>query len=124
DLILISETFNQFCVHKVPSTVRDQSVGVVQGIQELCEREEVPLSEIDYVLHGTTVATNITVQRNGAKVGMLTTRNYRDILHIARHKKVDNFSIQQDLPWQSDPLVKRRHRLPVTEKLAAPDGRV
>ena len=80
--------------------------------------------DVDYILHGTTVATNITIERDGATVGMLTTRNYRDILHIARHKKVENFSIQQDIPWQSEPLVKRRHRIPITEKLAAPNGKI
>ena len=124
DVILISEETNTFTVHKVPSTIHDQSIGVVKGIEEICENADVPLSDVDYILHGTTVATNITIERDGATVGMLTTRNYRDILHIARHKKVENFSIQQDIPWQSEPLVKRRHRIPITEKLAAPNGEI
>jgi len=124
DLILISEETNTFTIHKVPSTIEDQSIGVVRGIEEICENANVPLNDVDYILHGTTVATNITIERDGATVGMLTTKNYRDILHIARHKKVENFSIQQDIPWQSQPLVKRRHRLPITEKLAAPSGEV
>ena len=124
DVILISEETNTFTVHKVPSTIHDQSIGVVKGIEEICENADVPLADVDYILHGTTVATNITIERDGATVGMLTTRNYRDILHIARHKKVENFSIQQDIPWQSEPLVKRRHRIPITEKLAAPNGEI
>lgn len=124
DLILVNDLTGQIEVHKVPSTLEDQSVAVIRGIKELCQKAGVPLEAVDYVLHGTTVATNITIERDGALVGMLTTRNYRDILHIARHKKVENFSIQQDLPWQSNPLVKRRFRIPITEKLAAPDGRV
>ncbi|WP_404333035.1 hydantoinase/oxoprolinase family protein [Mesobacillus maritimus] len=124
DLILVNDTTKEIKVHKVPSTTQDQSIGVIKGIKELCELSNVALSEIDYILHGTTVATNITIEGDGAKVGMLTTKNYRDILHIARHKKVENFSIQQSLPWQDHPLVLRRHRLPITEKLAAPDGRI
>ncbi|MFC4799318.1 hydantoinase/oxoprolinase family protein [Neobacillus sp. GCM10023253] len=124
DLILVDQLNNEIHVHKVPSTLDDQSKGVIRGIKELCEKAGVPVSEVDYVLHGTTVATNITIERNGAVVGMLTTKNYRDILHIARHKKAQNFSIQQDLPWQAHPLVLRRNRLPITEKLAAPDGKV
>ncbi|KMY42748.1 hydantoinase/oxoprolinase family protein [Peribacillus loiseleuriae] len=124
DLILVDELTNQIHVHKVPSTLEDQSIGVINGIQKLCENANVPMTDIDYVLHGTTVATNITIERNGAVVGMLTTKNYRDILHIARHKKTENFSIQQDLPWQANPLVLRRNRIPITEKLQAPDGRV
>ncbi|WP_339227878.1 hydantoinase/oxoprolinase family protein [Oceanobacillus sp. FSL K6-2867] len=124
DLILVDDAANKVNVHKVPSTTYDQSVGVIRGIKELCEMSNVDVHNVEYILHGTTVATNITIEGNGAKVGMLTTRNYRDILHIARHKKVENFSIQQSLPWQDNPLVKRRHRLPITEKLQAPDGRV
>jgi 5-oxoprolinase (ATP-hydrolysing) len=55
---------------------------------------------------------------------MLTTEGFRDILHIARHKKPFNFSLQQELPWQSRPLAKRRHRLTVKERVTAPDGEV
>lgn len=124
DLILLSEDTNQFSVHKLPSTVQDQSIGVVKGIEEITDKADVPVSSLEYIYHGTTVATNITIERNGATVGMLTTKNYRDILHIARHKKVHNFSLQQDIPWQSNPLVKRRHRIPVEEKISAPNGEI
>ena len=65
------------------------------------------------MLHGTTVATNIALEHKGAEVGLITTEGFRDILHIARHKKPHNFSLQQELPWQSRPLVRRRHRLTV-----------
>lgn len=122
DLILVNDTTNELFVYKTPSTLHDQSEGVIEGIQAICKLANISVSDVDYVLHGTTVATNITIENNGAKVGMLTTRNYRDILHIARHKKLENFSIQQQLPWQTNPLVQRRHRLPITEKLSAPNG--
>ena len=55
---------------------------------------------------------------------MITTEGMRDILHIARHKKPLNFSLQQELPWQSRPLVKRRHRLTVKERVTVPHGEV
>ena len=54
---------------------------------------------------------------------MLTTEGYRDILHIARHKKPLNFSNYQDLPWQAHPVVRRRYRLTVPERLTG-DGTV
>ena len=54
---------------------------------------------------------------------MITTEGFRDILHIARHKKPLNFSLQQELPWQSRPLVKRRHRLTVAERVTVPRRR-
>jgi N-methylhydantoinase A len=111
-------------VHKVSSTPEDQSVAVVQGVVEVCKIAGVPPGEIDLVLHGTTVATNMVIERKGADVGMITTRGFRDILHMARHKRPHNFSLQFDVPWQSKPLVKRRNRLVVDERLRPPTGEV
>ena len=55
---------------------------------------------------------------------MITTRNFRDILHMARHKRPHNFSLHFEVPWQNRPLVKRRNRIPVTERILPPDGRI
>ena len=90
DLVLESE--RGIHVHKVASTPHDQSEGVLRGLSELCEMAGVRPGDIDLIVHGTTVATNITIEHNGAEVGMLTTRNFRDILHIGRHKRPHNFS--------------------------------
>ena len=111
-------------MHKVVSTPFDQSIGVVQGVVEVCSIANVAPSAIDMVLHGTTVATNMLIERKGADVGMITTRGFRDILHMARHKRPHNFSLQFDVPWQSKPLVKRRNRLVVDERLRPPTGEV
>lgn len=114
----------QIVVHKVPSTPHDQSAGVVKGVVEICRMAGIEPGDIDMVFHGTTVATNMVIERKGAEVGMLTTRGFRDILHMARHKRPHNFSLHFDVPWQSKPLVKRRNRLPVTERIMPPDGRI
>src|ERR1700676_2606826 len=111
-------------VHKVASTPADQSIGVVQGVVELCKLADVSPRDIDIVLHGTTVATNMVIERKGADVGMITTRGFRDILHMARHKRPHNFSLQFDVPWQSKPLVKRRNRIAVGERIMPPDGSI
>ena len=111
-------------VHKVPSTPEDQSVGVVQGIVEVCKIADVAVADLDVVFHGTTIATNMVIERKGAEVGMITTRGFRDILHMARHKRPHNFSLQYDVPWQSMPLVKRRNRIVVDERLMPPTGEV
>lgn len=114
----------QVVVAKVPSTPGDQSEGVVQGILKVCALAGVEPAAIDAVFHGTTVATNMVIERSGAEVGMITTRGFRDILHMARHKRPHNFSLQFDVPWQSKPLVKRRNRLPVTERIMPPSGEI
>jgi len=124
DLILVNEEDGSIVVEKVASTPDDPSRAVVEGVRQLCAKADVNLSEIDSVLHGTTVATNITLTHTGAEVGMITTEGFRDIVHIARHKRPMNFSLQQDLPWQSKPLAKRRHRLTVKERVTAPRGDV
>jgi N-methylhydantoinase A len=114
----------QIVVTKVPSTPQDQSAGVVAGILQVCRLAGIEPGAIDMVFHGTTVATNMVIERKGAEVGMITTRGFRDILHMARHKRPHNFSLQFDVPWQSKPLVKRRNRLPVTERIMPPDGTI
>ena len=93
------------------------------GIRELAARAGESPAALDQVFHGTTIATNIVIQHDGATVGMITTEGYRDILHIARHKKPLNFSNYQDLPWQAYPVVRRRHRLTVPERITK-DGSV
>ena len=111
-------------VHKVPSTPHDQSEAVVRGVVEACAMAGVSPGEVDFVFHGTTVATNMVIERKGAEVGMITTKGFRDILHMARHKRPHNFSLQFDVPWQSKPLVKRRNRIAVTERIMPPTGTV
>ena len=111
-------------VHKVSSTPADQSVGVVKGIVEVAQIAGISPGDIDMVFHGTTVATNMVIERKGAEVGMITTRGFRDILHMARHKRPHNFSLQFDVPWQSKPLVKRRNRIVVDERVMPPAGEI
>ena len=121
---LVLEADKGVFFHKVQSTPEDQSAGVLTGLQELCAISGVAPSDIELIVHGTTIATNITIEHQGAEVGMLTTRNFRDILHIGRHKRPYNFSLHFSVPWQDRPLVKRRNRIPITERILPPDGRV
>ena len=124
DLVLIDEERGEVSVHKVPTTVGDPSQGAISGLQELCRLAGVTPAQVEYFMHGTTIATNIILEHNGAKCGLITTEGFRDILHIARHKRPHNFSLQLDLPWQKHELVKRRHRLTVPERVCGPDGAV
>ncbi len=122
DLVLEAEQGVFF--HKVPSTPADQSEGVLEGLLQLCEIAGVRPADIELIVHGTTVATNIMIEHNGAEVGMVTSLNYRDILHMGRHKRPLNFSLHFEVPWQSRPLVKRRNRIAVSERILPPDGRI
>lgn len=123
DLILADTDQQQVWIHKVPTTVGDPSVGMIEGIQTLCQMANVAPEELDHVLHGTTIATNTLLTHEGARVGMITTEGYRDIVHIGRHQRPQHYSIMQDIPWQAQPLVKRRDRYVVAERLT-PTGEV
>ena len=121
---LVLECDKGIFFHKVPSTTKDQSIAVIRGVLEICEIAGIAKEEVELIAHGTTVATNITIEHNGAEVGMITTKGFRDILHIGRHKRPHNFSLHFDVPWQSNPLVKRRNRIAVTERIRPPSGEV
>jgi N-methylhydantoinase A/oxoprolinase/acetone carboxylase beta subunit len=123
DLIFVDDEKGEILVRKLATTADDPSQGTVQGIREVTEEAGESPSAVDQVFHGTTIATNIVIEHDGARVGMITTEGYRDILHIARHKKPLNFSNYQDLPWQRYPIVRRRHRLTVPERITR-DGAV
>lgn len=122
DLVLANMQTALQVIHKVPTTPGDPSVGVLKGVSELCALAGVSPSEVRYVLHGTTTATNAVLEHKGAKTGLITNDGFRDILHIARHQRVEHYSIMQDLPWQARPLIERAHRKTVPCRLIPPDG--
>lgn len=110
-------------VYKTSTTPEDPSIGMLEGINAICDKLSLPHEEIDEIFHGTTIATNMVLEHKGARAGMITTKGFRDIIHIARHKRPTNFSIVEDIPWQKYPVCKRQDRYGVTERVVAPDGR-
>jgi N-methylhydantoinase A len=124
DLVLWDDHTGAVTVHKVPSTPADPARAVVDGLAGLCRLAGCDPGEVGMVLHGTTVATNIIIERTGARTGLITTRGFRDILHIARKKRPLTFSSYQDVPWQAQPLVPRADRLVVSERITSRTGEV
>lgn len=84
DLLLVDEVSGQTYMAKVPSTPEDSSVGVLNGIDRICEESDIDPKKVSQVMHGTTVATNAVLTRKGAKVGLITTKGYRQTLQVAR----------------------------------------
>ena len=122
DLVFCDMETGALAIHKVSTTPQDPSQGVMTGIRELCADNGVSPGDIGYVFHGTTTATNAVLENKGARAGMITNEGFRDIIHIARHQRVEHYSIMQDLPWQSRPLVQRRYRKTVPGRLIPPTG--
>jgi len=84
DLLLINDVTGASYTAKVPSTPHNPSIAVLNGIEKICKTSGVEPSDIRSVMHGTTVATNAILTRRGAKVGLVTTKGYKQVLHIAR----------------------------------------
>jgi len=124
DFMLYDADSGAVHVHKVRSTPDDPGQAMVSGLVELCGAVGIAPADVDAVFHGTTVATNAVLQHHGAEAGMLTTKGFRDVVHIGRHQRPQHYSVMQDIPWQARPFVKRRHRHVVTERVSPPRGEV
>jgi N-methylhydantoinase A len=84
DLLLVSDETGDLFRVKTPSTPADPSEGVLVGVRRICEESDVKPGDLDYVMHGTTVATNAMLEAKGARVGLVTTQGFGQILHLAR----------------------------------------
>ena len=84
DLLLFDEDTGRQVRAKTPSTPADPSLGVLAGIDKVCRLAGVSPSTISHIMHGTTVATNAVLEGKGAKVGLITTAGFKQILHLAR----------------------------------------
>ena len=84
DLLLVNEKNGQAWSAKVPSTPADQSIGVLSGLARVCERAGIDPTQIEHVMHGTTVATNTVLTGTGARCGLVATKGYGQVLQIAR----------------------------------------
>jgi N-methylhydantoinase A len=124
DLMLYDSSSGAVHVHKVPSTPAEPDRAMVTGLAELSAAAGISPDDVTGVFHGTTVATNAVLEHDGALAGMITTRGFRDIVHIGRHQRPLHYSVMQDIPWQAKPFVRRRHRKVVTERIVPPSGDV
>ena len=84
DLLLFNDETRELHLLKTPSTPHDQSEGILTGIERIIQQSGIPAREIASLLHGTTVSTNIVLEQKGAKVGLLVTQNFEQVLHLAR----------------------------------------
>lgn len=107
-------------IHKRPSTPDDPSRAVLMGLCELTEIHGIDPTTITRFAHGTTVATNALLQRKGAKVAVVTTKGFRDLLEIGRQTRPLIYDLQVDSP----PVLADRHlRFEIEERIGS-EGQV
>jgi N-methylhydantoinase A len=119
DLVL-SDGGGKTWFDKRPSTPSQPEIAVLDGITSLLQRAGLQPDDLLEMLHGTTVGSNTLLQKSGARTGLITTKGFRDVLEIGRVRTPDMFDLQWDKPI---PLVPRRWRRGVTERIAA-DGSI
>ncbi|MFO7925292.1 MAG: hydantoinase/oxoprolinase family protein [Halobacteriota archaeon] len=117
DIILTADS--EEYTYKLPTT-EDPAESTANGVSQICQINGYDPAAVDTVLHGTTVGTNAVIEHQGAKTGMLCTEGFEDIIHIGRHRKLHTFSLQHYIPHQKYPLVKRRHRKQISERVYPP----
>ncbi|HEX5400681.1 MAG TPA: hydantoinase/oxoprolinase family protein [Pseudonocardiaceae bacterium] len=120
DVLLLAEDTGTTFRAKTPSTPDDQSVGVLNGIRKVCRDAGIELADVGQVLHGTTVATNAILQGRGARVGLVTTVGFGQVLQIARSYVPGGLAGWIIWP-KPEPLAKLEHTVEVAGRIAA-DG--
>ena len=118
DLLFYNDQTSDMLVAKVPTTPASPEQGCVRVVTDSVDGDQ--LLQTQYFLHGTTVGLNSLLERKGARVGLLATHGFRDILEIRRGDRDEMYNLFWQLP---EPLVPRRLRLPVTGRIRS-DGTV
>jgi N-methylhydantoinase A len=99
---------------KVLTTPTAPELGVLTGIQSILSTSGILASQIELIIHGTTLATNAVIERKGARTALLTTEGFRDVIAMGNESRYDQYDLNITLP---EPLVPRSLRLPVTERI-------
>ena len=105
---------------KLSSTPEDYSRGIVAGIEALLAQAGATAAQVEEIVHATTVATNTILEMKGARTALVTTEGFRDVLELRRLRVPQLYDLQYEKPA---PLVPRRHRFEVPERLG-PRGEV
>ena len=116
DGVLLDEVKGTVSIVKVPSTPADSSVGFLHAVDRIIERYNIDPMAVDFLVHGTTVATNSIIEGKIAKTALVTTKGFRDILEIAFQIRPRLYDVFVEKP---KPLVPRRYCFEIEERLDA-----
>ena len=118
DVFVVEEGTGDIAQEKVPTTPDDFARGVIDGIERVRSEHDVDPGDVGRLSHGTTVATNALIEREGVETGLITTEGFRDVLAIGREKRSDVYNYS---PSKPPTFVDRGDRVGVGGRLSA-DG--
>ena len=109
----------QFTI-KTLTTKSQPEAGVLAGVDSVLTQAKINPSQVETIIYGTTLATNLLIERRGAPVALVTTHGFRDVVEMRNENRFEQYDINIELPA---PLVPRSQRLVVSERIGA-DGRI
>jgi len=120
DVVLVDEVGGEILVAKVPTVPADPSEGCLAGLDKALTTHGIEAAAIGFTVHGTTIATNTIIEGKGARVGLLTTAGFRDVLEIAYQTRPRLYDVFYNKP---PPLIPRHRCLGVPGRVG-PEGEV
>lgn len=114
DFVLLDAANGGITLHKCLTTPQDPAEGALAGIRAIVDQAGIEVAALGEVLHGTTLVTNALIERRGATTGLLTTRGFRDVLELGIEQRYDIYDLFLRFP---DPIVPRRRRIEITERI-------
>ncbi|ASP23492.1 acetophenone carboxylase gamma subunit (plasmid) [Antarctobacter heliothermus] len=116
DFVLVDGKRGVIFTGKQLTTHSDPSQAICEGVERIVREAGLEITDIDAVVHGTTLVTNTLIERNGATVGLITTKGFRDILEVGHEMRYDLYDLFMEKP---EPIVPRPLRLTVAERMSA-----
>ncbi|MDP7390355.1 MAG: hydantoinase/oxoprolinase family protein [Alphaproteobacteria bacterium] len=116
DFVLVDEKRDLIFTGKRLTTPEDPGLAITDGLERLVSESGTSVPELDAVVHGTTLVANTIIERKGAKVGLITTKGFRDSLEMGREIRYDLYDLFFEKP---EPLAPRFLRQPVDERIDA-----
>jgi N-methylhydantoinase A len=116
DFVLVDEHRDMIFTGKQLTTPTDPGKAICEGVSRIVSEAGIEMSQLDGIVHGTTLVTNAVIERLGAKVGLITTSGFRDVLEVGHEMRYDLYDLFLEKP---EPLVPRNLRLTVNERIAS-----
>ena len=113
---VVLEVGNQTYSTKVLTTYIAPENAIIDGIQQVCTKAIIQPSDINQIIHGTTLATNALIERRGAKTALITTEGFRDVIEMRTESRFEQYDLNLTLP---DPLLPRQMRYTVPGRMDA-----
>jgi len=114
--VVIETPDGSFESTKVLTTHQGPEIGILEGITRIADQHGINLTQVEQIIHGTTLATNALIERRGAKTALVTTKGFRDVIETRTEGRFEQYDLNIVLPT---PLIERKDRFVVTERLNA-----